>query len=241
MFIRAIRAELTKQRRSPVWLAFLLVPMIPAAMGTFNYLGNLDVLQGGWYSLWTQHSLFTCYFFLPPLLGVYCSWLCRLEHQNGNWNQLLTSPVPFTALYGAKLVFAAAMVLLTQCWIGVLFILSGKLAGVAGSVPPELLIWLACGAIGGVVISAAQLFLSLLIRSFSVPVGIALMGGIGGLIALTQNLGLFFPYALVSIGMRANAPQGRMSDSFGMFLVSCVAFLLLFSAASILCVKRRDG
>lgn len=240
MLIRAIRAELYKQRRSPVWLAFLLVPVIPAAMGTFNYLGNIELLQNGWYSLWTQHSLFTCYFFLPPLIGVYCAWLCRLEHLNGNWNKVLTSPIPFSALYGAKLVFSAGMILLTQCWIGILFILSGKMAGMNGPAPLELLGWLGCGAMGGIVVCAVQLFLSLLIRSFSVPVGIALIGGIGGIVALTQDVGIVFPYALTSIGMRANDPQGNMVYPFGVFAVSCSMFLILFAVLSIVYVKRRD-
>lgn len=49
-------------RHSPVWLAFLLIPIIPAFMGTFNYLNNFRVLENAWYSLWTQHTIFTCYF-----------------------------------------------------------------------------------------------------------------------------------------------------------------------------------
>lgn len=240
MLIRAIRAEIYKQRRSPVWLAFLLVPVIPAVMGTFNYLGNIELLQNGWYSLWTQHSLFTCYFFLPLLIGIYCSWLCRLEHLNGNWNKILTSPIPFSALYGAKLAFSAAMILLTQCWIGILFLLSGKAAGIGEAVPLALIAWLACGTMGGIVICAVQLFFSLLIRSFAVPVGIALIGGIGGIAALTQNAGIFFPYALTSIGMRASGPQENIVYPFRVFLVSCLVFIILFAAASIVYINRRD-
>ncbi|MFR2020841.1 MAG: hypothetical protein ACLS6G_10240 [Christensenellales bacterium] len=29
-----------------------------AGYGTFNYLQNLEILTDGWYSLWTQHTLF---------------------------------------------------------------------------------------------------------------------------------------------------------------------------------------
>lgn len=73
MMIHVLRAEQMKLKRSPVWLAFLILPIFPAIMGTFNYIQNVSILQDQWYSLWTQHTLFTCYFFLPALIGVYCS------------------------------------------------------------------------------------------------------------------------------------------------------------------------
>lgn len=62
MIIRALRAELIKGRHAPVWIAFVVLPLIPAFLGTFNYLGNLALLKSSWYSLWTQHTLFASYF-----------------------------------------------------------------------------------------------------------------------------------------------------------------------------------
>ena len=53
MLMRCLKAELLKCRRSPVWIAFLILPIFPAFLGTFNYLGNLGVLQSEWYSLWS--------------------------------------------------------------------------------------------------------------------------------------------------------------------------------------------
>jgi ABC-2 type transport system permease protein len=70
------------------------------------------------------------------------------------------------------------MVVLTQLWIGLLFLVSGKLCGLSSPVPPELAGWLLFGAAGGIVICAIQLCISLIIRSFAVPVGIALIGGV---------------------------------------------------------------
>ena len=73
MLLRAIKAEVLKCRRAPVWLAFLVLPVFPAVLGTFNYLGNLGVLEDQWYSLWSQHTLFSSMFFLPALFGVFCA------------------------------------------------------------------------------------------------------------------------------------------------------------------------
>lgn len=191
MLLRCLRAELIKFRRSPVWLAFVVLPVFPAILGTMNYLGNLGLLQSEWYSLWSQHTLFSSMFFLPALLGVFCAWQWRLEHTDHNWNSFLTAPVPVGALCLAKLIWAAVMSLLSQAWIGVLFILSGKLVGLAGPIPPELPEWLLCGAVGGVSVCAVQLYFSLIIRAFAPPVAFGLVGGILG--RWSQPRGLAMP------------------------------------------------
>lgn len=240
MLIRALQAEMIKMRHSPMWLAFLLIPIIPAFMGTFNYLNNLSMLENKWYSLWTQHTLFACYFFLPVLIGIYASYLFRLEHANHNWNAVLTAPVPITQLFMVKLIMGWLMVVLTQLWMGLLFIFSGLQAGLSGSIPPELPLWLLFGALGGMVICALQLCLSLVIRSFAVPVGIALMGGIAGLALLSQGYGLYFPYALITLGMRANDPATPMAVGEISFLIACTIFISGFCLFAITCLKRRD-
>ncbi len=71
MFLRVVAAEYLKEKHSPVWLAFLILPLIPAVLGTANYSINTDLLTGQWEDLWTQHTLFNCYFFLH-LIGHLC-------------------------------------------------------------------------------------------------------------------------------------------------------------------------
>lgn len=240
MFFRMLRADRIKLRRSPVWLAFLVLPIIPAVMGTFNYLQNSAILHDQWYSLWTQHTIFTCFFFLPALIGVYCSYLFRLEHTNHNWNAVMTMPVPVSSIYFSKLFMASAMILLTQLWVGVLFIVSGKLAGCLAPVPVELVEWLLYGAFGGVVICAVQLCFSLVIRSFAVPVGMALIGGILGLVSLAKGVGVFFPYSLLSLGMRANRPGGPMQCDLGQFFLSCLFYLVVCGVFAVIWLKKKD-
>ena len=113
MLLRCILSELMKCRRNPVWLAFMILPLFPAVLGTFNYLGNIEVLQNGWYSLWTQHTLFSAFFFLPAQLSVFCAWQWRLEHTGHNWNRFMTAPVDIECLYLAKLIVAAGVSVLS--------------------------------------------------------------------------------------------------------------------------------
>ena len=91
MFYQVMRTELIKLRRAPVWIAFFALTALSAVMGTFNYLNNTGILTQQWYSLWTQHTLFAGFFFLPSLLGVLCAYLWRMEHCEHNWNALMRS------------------------------------------------------------------------------------------------------------------------------------------------------
>ena len=239
MLLRCLKAELYKCRRSPVWLAFLVLPVFPALLGTGNYLANIEVLDNGWYSLWGQHTLFSSVFFLPALLGVFCGWQWRLEHADHNWNSFLTAPVPVGALYAAKLILAAGVSLLAQGWIGVLYLLSGKLAGLSGSLPPELLGWLLFGALGGVSVCAIQLFFSMVIRAFAPPVAFGLAGGILGLMVTAQGWGYAFPYSLLYLGMRANNPQMELDLSF--FFLSALGYTGVFVLLALGYLRRRDA
>lgn len=239
MLLRCLKAELYKCRRSPVWLAFLVLPVFPALLGTGNYLANIEVLDNGWYSLWGQHTLFSSVFFLPALLGVFCGWQWRLEHADHNWNSFLTAPVPVGALYAAKLILAAGVSLLAQGWIGGLYLLSGKLAGLSGSLPPELPGWLLFGALGGVSVCAIQLFFSMVIRAFAPPVAFGLAGGILGLMVTAQGWGYAFPYSLLCLGMRANNPQMELDLSF--FFLSALGYTGVFVLLALGYLRRRDA
>ena len=238
MLLRCLKAESVKFRRSPVWLVFVVLPIFPAILGTMNYLGNMGLLRSEWYSLWSQHTLFSSMFFLPALLGVFCAWQWRLEHTGHNWNSFLTAPVPVSDLCLAKLIWAAVISLLSQVWIGALFVLSGKIVGLTGPIPPELTGWLLCGVLGGVSVCAVQLYFSLRIRAFAPPVAFGLVGGIAGLIVTAQGIGYAFPYSLLCIGMRANNPT--MELDLLPFLLSVLVYTAVFTGLSIRYLRRRD-
>ena len=239
MILRVLRAERIKYRRAPVWLAVVILPLFPAVLGTANYLANLEVLQQQWYSLWTQHTLFASYFFLPALLAVFCAWQWRLEYAQHNFNSLLAAPVSHWAVYLSKLLPAVGMSFLAQLVTGLLFLAGGAAAGVGAPVPPQLAEWLLCGGLGGMAVCAVQLFLSLLLPSFAIPVAIALVGGIAGLMVTAQGLGLWFPYSLLSLGMRANDPT--MELNVAVLLLSSVGYTCLFALLTVLLLKKRDS
>ena len=241
MLLKLFKAERMKLKRSPVWLAFLLMPVIPAAFGTANYLYQKEVLTREWLSLWTQHTLFTDYFFLPIMLGIYCAYIMRLENANNNWNKVFTMPAGRSSVFLAKLLIAAMMLLFSMIWICALFVISGYMAGLTN--PPWLTIaqWCVFGTLGGMVTVAVQIFISMNIKSFALPIGISFAGGLSGLGFLAKNMGHIWPYSLMSYGMNSNAPQ-KIAESGGyvQFTAVCIAYIAIFTAIGAVTAARRD-
>lgn len=237
-YMRSVKAESLKLKRSPVWLAFFALPLISAFFGTMNYKLNIEILKSEWYSLWSQHTLFLCYLFMPALIGTYCSYLWRLEHTRHNWNSFLTAPLPVSILYLGKLTQAVRVSVLGNLWIFLLFYICGKLVGIQAPFPKETLEWFLCGTLGAVVVCSVQLLLSLVIRSFAVPIGIALAGGIFGLYMTNRDLGMNYPYSLYCLGMRANNPN--MEIHILTLIVNSFGYLLVFAALSVFYLRRHE-
>lgn len=241
MLFKLLKTEQMKLKRSPIWIAFLLMPIIPALLGTINYIGNIEILKSEWYSLWTQHTLFTCYFFLPILLGVYCSYIMHEEENNRNWNKVLTMPVRRSMVFISKLLAAGTMILLSELWIGALFVISGKVIGMTAPVPfDKIIIWCLLGTLGGMVMASVQLMISLFVKNFALPIGIALGGGISGLVFLAKGLGHVWPYSLMAYGMNSNAPQKLIGSGYLQFVIICAVYIAAFTIISNIILSKRD-
>ena len=124
MLKRCILAENRKLHASPIWAMFFVLPILSATYGTFNYLQNLEILTDGWYSLWTQHTLFYSMLFFPAMVATYAAYLWRLEHLGHNWNLIMASPVPPLALFAAKFAVVTKLALLTHGFVFALFVYS---------------------------------------------------------------------------------------------------------------------
>ncbi|MFA9464969.1 MAG: ABC transporter permease [Velocimicrobium sp.] len=238
MLSTIIKAENLKLKKNPVWIAFLILPSLSALIGTLNFTNNQGILSNTWYSLWSQHTLFLCYFFLPTLIGTYCAYLWRMEHFNRNMNFYMTLPVSRSYLLLGKLITSAKMAFLSIAWIFLLFVLCGKLAGITEPLPIVLIEWFFCGLLGSLSICSLQLFLSQVIPIFSIPIGISLLGGILGLLLTTKGYALYCPYALLAYGMRANKPG--MKIELLPFIVSCLLFTAIFLLLSLYQLLHRD-
>ncbi|MCI8292493.1 MAG: ABC transporter permease subunit [Hespellia sp.] len=239
MLYKCIKAERLKLKHSTWLLLIFLIPVLPALIGSVNYSNNITILSSTWYSLWTQHTLFYANFFFAPLIGTCASFLWKMEHQNHNWNTFMTMPISPASLYLGKLSILCGLTIFLQLWVGLLFFAAGKYFHFSGF-PSEICWWLLRGTLGGLVVCTIQLLLSMIIRSFSVPIMLALLGGISGFLMTTKDLGLFNPYSLVMLGMNANKNTDSMAGEVIPFLLSSVFFLVIISTLAVLILKKRD-
>ncbi len=239
MLLACVKTERKKLHHSNLWVAFLVIPLLPTVMGAANYMNNLGLLKSEWYSLWTQHSLFYANFFYAPLIALYCSYIWRVEHLNYNWNHLMTMPVSAADVFLSKLLLAMRCTIALQLWMWVLFLIAGKAVGLPGLPDVQILGWLLRGSLGAFAITALQLVLSMMIRSFAVPIALALLGSVAGLLASNGGLGLFWPYSLMLMGMNANRTEDMVSSSLG-FGVSTLVFFLVFTGFGIYWLRRKD-
>ena len=241
MFKRCILAENRKLHASPIWGMFFLLPIISAGYGTFNYLQNLELLTDGWYSLWTQHTLFYSMFFFPAMVAAYAAYLWRLEHLGHNWNLIMAAPVKPLDLFAAKFVVVGKLALLTHGFVFLLYLFCGKVfAHLPGWPPVQLPLFLLRGAVGALAVIAAQLVLAMVIRSFAVPIFLGLIGGITGLFLAAKGFGLLWPYSLMQAGMNANRSSDMLSGSYLPFFLSCGFWITAMFLLAGWLLKKRD-
>ncbi|ONI40613.1 hypothetical protein AN639_00395 [Candidatus Epulonipiscium fishelsonii] len=235
-----VRAEYKKLKRSPILIAFLILPIISAVMGTFNYTSNIDILDSTWYGLWTQHTIFIGYFFFPTMLGLLCSYQWRVEHLGNNWNILMTQPISNVKLFTGKVVVASVISCLTLAYIGILYYIAGKLIGFSGY-PKEILVWLIFGMIGSIAVITVQLLISMVVKNFAIPVGIALGGGFLGLIMNSIGGWQLCPYSLISIGL--NSGESDLIQNYEVmfqYVISAFIFITMSVLIATTILSKKD-
>ena len=229
--------ELIKLKRNPLWIPFVLIPLISAVIGTVNFTQNQDVLKNTWGDLWTQQSLFLGMFFLAPLVGILCSLLWRMEHQGSNWNLLLTVTTP-AKLVKDKWLTASLLSVLSIGWIAMIYLFTGKILGLPGDVPELFWIRMVSAVLCLAAITAVQSMLSMLFHSFAFPIALAFAGSFAGLELTVKGAYYASPYSMLIYGMGSTSITGELNVP--VLLTSCCFFILSALAVSVLALKRMD-
>lgn len=232
-----IKTEFFKLRKSKILLSFFLLPILSAVLGTFNYLQNILILQDEWYSLWTQHTLFLSYFFLPVLIGLIVSYTFRLE--NNNLNLALSLPVSRLMFILGKFTVSCIFAVIALIFTIILYIISGYGCGFS-SFPIDIVFLSVKGSIGVLAICAVQVLISIIIRNFAIPIGLSFIGGISGLLMTTMDLWGINPYALVAVGLNSNGSSTLTGKQNFLYFLSAFFFIFIALVASNLIFKKRD-
>jgi len=230
--------ELIKLKHNPIWIPFLLIPLISAVIGTFNFTQNQSVLHNTWEDLWTQQSLFLGMFFLAPLVGILCSLLWRMEHKGSNWNLILTVTTP-EKMVKDKWLTAVLLSSISILWIAVIYLFTGKIIlRLPGDVPGLFWFRMISAAACLAAITAVQSMLSMIFRSFAVPIALAFAGSIAGLWLTVKGAYYAVPYSMLIYALGSSSITGELNVP--VLLASCCFYIFGAITFSILFLKKSD-
>ena len=170
-----LRNEVTKFRRSHVWVIATLIPLIAVAIGAANYAANNDTLTPGWTAYFSQIFLFYGLTFMAVGIATVASSTWRFESKGHNWLTLMTSTRSTGALVASKI--AGVMVVVTAMHLVLLFLALtvGFLLHVPGHPAPLHSAAALLALLPAAAVAAWQSFLSMVIRNFAAPIAIALV------------------------------------------------------------------
>ena len=143
----------------------------------------------------------------------------------------MTTPVARSTIFIAKLVVLAKSILVAQVLLMVFIIIVGKVVFRFEQPIPINMLWLLfMGWFSALSVGAVQLYLSMRIRSFAVPVGLAVCLSIGGLAFHLAGLSEMFPYSQIILGLSSQdevLPIDSITTLVPMVLVYTVLFVIL--------------
>ncbi|KWX72765.1 ABC transporter permease [Paenibacillus jilunlii] len=242
IFWRVLSAERLKMSKSFVWLLVIGSPAVAMLIGA---LANMEE-EGQmitWEVLLSVMSLFHAMFFLPVLSGVFAALICRAEHADGGWKQLLALPVTRTSVYLAKYTMIMALLAAVQLLFFAAVLGVGALRGVDVPIPWTMFLasifggWLAC-----MPLAALQLAISQSWSSFGAPLALNVTLTMPNM--LIANSSTYGPYDPWLQPMLAMSPFGE--DRFGAFnlplesLITVVlGSLILFLAVGLFSFRRK--
>ncbi|WP_010274251.1 ABC transporter permease [Paenibacillus senegalensis] len=192
-----IQAEWYKLRKTKGMLVWLAGPLVGLAMGLLNGGMDLDPGVNAWYLQLVYSNIVYALLFLPLITAVLASLICRYEHQAGGWKHLLALPITRGQLFVAKYSLLLFLVFVMQIlYMGSIY-LAGKFNGFADPFPLAI-VWKSIfgGWVAAFPLLALQLGLSILFRSFAIPLAINVIFTLPTLLVVNSNkVAPYYPWA----------------------------------------------
>lgn len=231
---RLVTLEVYKLRRTWLFLPILALPLISIVFGTINYVGNREVLQREWLSLWTQVYLFFGAFFYPSLLGLMVASVWASEHRHKGLNLLLTSSYRPRDFLVAKLVTSFGLALISQAVLLIAYLVTGFALGFQMHFPSYIMGYALLSMLFILPNLSLQSYLSLRSKSYAGPIVLAMLLGLAGFILSAQNvlpdLAYLFPFSKFSLAINQleNADVGFGLLEWGKFCLATTGISLFF-------------
>jgi hypothetical protein len=246
-FIALFKAEHYKTKNNIAVLLFLLFPLVATVISYCMNIGNTAFATNPWVIIGKR--LMLLHFFYPMLASIAAFSLCDIEYRNKNFRRLFTLPYSVHTLFASKILFLFEIVLFSTLIAYLSFMLGGL---ISSYVSPALTfqdydIRLACFYLhlrlltGLLAVSCIQFWLSLICRSFVIPIGFSgfmmLFSFISAFSISMQKYNPFNPY--VSFLNSLNDFIGIQSVSFGKQEYVCLVYIFVFLLINLVTFKWR--
>ncbi|MDQ7950110.1 MAG: ABC transporter permease [Pedobacter sp.] len=196
-----LRSELTKTKRSPIWILTFVAAIIAPALMLIAISETHDggqpshdiqkMAKGAWDAYYYQGIGILSFVFLPLFVILTSTLLPQIEYRNHTWKQVLASPQSYGKLYFSKFLIFQLVIIAFILGSLVCIALSGTISAVLN---PKFnfyahplnwqKMWLATSkayvAILG--LSAIQFWVGIRFKSFLIPMGAGVMFFILGMI-----------------------------------------------------------
>ncbi|MCG0274886.1 MAG: ABC transporter permease [Thermosediminibacteraceae bacterium] len=244
-FFDLLWTDIIKQKRSLVWPAAFLAPLITEALLFLDfylrrdYILNRAAKEGlsAWQTLVLEHHLTALWFItLPMAVTVVCALLYHAEHASGGLRYTLSLPVGKGRLYLSKWCTGAIFLCLMLLLDALMLAAVGKIFRLPGGLDYQLIMrYIANQTVAAVGIMSLQMWLSAIAANVILPLAAGFIGITTSLfLAQDQNIARIIPYAHVLYTMPLPGENNRLALEGGIF------FAAFFLVAGLLCFSKKD-
>ncbi|MFD2657842.1 ABC transporter permease [Gracilibacillus thailandensis] len=192
-----LHSEWFKLRKSKVTLILFVGPLIGLFIGLTGNSLNVGEQMNQWYAPLFMMNFTYAILFLPLITGVLASVICRYEHQEGGWKQLLALPVTRGKVFLTKYLLLILLVLFMQIlYLGAIYAV-GTIEGFTDPFPLTI-VWKSIigGWVATMPLVALQLWLSILFKSFAAPFAVNVIFTLPTILVVnSERFGPYYPWA----------------------------------------------
>ncbi|MFD3450416.1 ABC transporter permease [Microbacteriaceae bacterium 4G12] len=234
-----IRAELYKMRKTNMWLLLFLSPVLSGLLASATLSRFPDIK--GWLGIYAFMTPIHAMLLLPLLTGVLTALVCRYEHLNGGWKQLLVQPLQRHQLYIVKFLLVILCIAIMQVLFTIALFIIGSVRGVTEPFPVKILLQhLIGGWIATFPLVALQLWVSTIWSSFAAPMALNVIFTLPCiLISQSATYGPWYPWSQPLLAMLLQENMNIPSFTIKSLMIVVIGSFVIFLMGGLTTFKRK--
>jgi len=238
-FAKVLRAELMKMR----WPMMILV--LAVGPGLALLMTSSPSRGAGFESYYMGVVTIYGWIFYPIVSGIFAALICRAEHLNGGWKQLLALPVRRRDVYTAKYAIVSVLLGVSQLLVLAELYAVSRHAGFADVPWASVGLGLLGGWIAVLPLAALQMWASTRWRTFGGPLALNVVLTFPAIFAVqSERFAPWYPWGLPVVGMMdpfaGKAGEGWIAFAPATLLIVIVGGFALWFIGGLVHFTRGD-